>query len=319
MSLIVILGLYTFALLFVSFCELSFLKKEKNTQAVILSEKDYKEAIEISIENKKFSIFSNLYSFFINIAWISFGFAFLKQYFIKDNSILENTLFLLAFFVIGAFLSLPLSIYSSFFKDKKQGFSNITVKTFVLDFIKQLVLLLIIGFALLYALLYCYEFLGEYWWFYAFLIAFFVALLANVIYPIIIVPMFNKMQKIEDESLLAEISALMQKCGFSSNGIYSIDASKRDKRLNAYFGGLFKSKRVVLFDTLLKALNTKELLAVLGHELGHFVHKDILKLLALSALIYFSIFFIFAHLPLAFYEQSSLLDVNAGVFALIFI
>lgn len=319
MSLIVILGLYTFALLFISFCELSFLKKEKNTQAVILSEKDYKEAIEISIENRKFSIFSNLYSFFINIAWISFGFAFLKQYFIKDNSILENTLFLLAFFVIGAFLSLPLSIYSSFFKDKKQGFSNITVKTFVLDFIKQLVLLLIIGFALLYVLLYCYEFLGEYWWFYAFLIAFFVALLANVIYPIIIVPMFNKMQKIEDESLLAEISALMQKCGFSSNGIYSIDASKRDKRLNAYFGGLFKSKRVVLFDTLLKALNTKELLAVLGHELGHFVHKDILKLLALSALIYFSIFFIFAHLPLAFYEQSSLLDVNAGVFALIFI
>ena len=127
------------------------------------------------------------------------------------------------------------------------------------------------------------------------------------------------MQKLDDEALQSEISALMNKCGFNSNGIFVMDASTRDKRLNAYFGGLFKSKRVVLFDTLLKALNTKQLLAVLGHELGHFVHKDLIKGLFNGALMLFLLFFIFAHLPEFFYTQSHLDGVNAGVFALLLI
>ena len=82
-----------------------------------------------------------------------------------------------------------------------------------------------------------------------------------------------------------------------SSGIYTMDASKRDSRLNAYFGGLGKSKRVVLFDTLIKKLTHTELLAVLGHELGHFKHKDILKNIALSAVMMFVMFFIFGNIP----------------------
>lgn len=98
----------------------------------------------------------------------------------------------------------------------------------------------------------------------------------------------------------------MKQCGFSANGVYVIDASKRDKRLNAYFGGLFKSKRVVLFDTLLKALNERELLAVLGHELGHFIHKDIIKALFNGAIAMFLLFFVFANLPEFVYLESHL-------------
>ena len=126
----------------------------------------------------------------------------------------------------------------------------------------------------------------------------------------------------------------MNKCGFSSKGVLVLDASTRDKRLNAYFGGLFKSKRVVLFDTLLKAMSARQLLAVLGHELGHFVHKDLLKGLLNGALMIFLLFFIFAHLSEIssflglpdFYEQANLVfagengtnePLKSGVFVLL--
>ncbi|EAH7580548.1 M48 family metallopeptidase [Campylobacter lari] len=319
MTLISILCIYTAFLVFISYMQISFLKKEREKQAIILNEYDYKNAANIAIENEKYKIFSNLYNLIINISWISFGFLYLKENFIKENSTLENTLFLLAFLLIISILNLPLSYYESFVKDKKHGFSNMTLALFVKDSIKSLVLMLIFGFLIIYVLVFCFEFFSTYWWIVAFALSFIIILIINLIYPTLIAPMFNKMKKLEDENLLEKITNLMQKCGFSANGVYVIDASKRDKRLNAYFGGLFKSKRVVLFDTLLNALKEKELIAVLGHELGHFVHKDLLKMLFSSALMLFALFFIFAHLPSFFYIESHLDGVNAGVFALLLI
>ncbi|HEC1763772.1 TPA: M48 family metallopeptidase [Campylobacter lari] len=319
MTLISILCIYTAFLIFISYIQISFLKKEREKQAIILNEHDYKNAANIAIENEKYKIFSNLYNLIINISWIGFGFLYLKEIFIKENSTLENTLFLLAFSLIISILNLPLSYYESFIKDKKHGFSNMTLALFVKDSIKSLALMLIFGFLIIYALVFCFEFFNTYWWIVAFALSFIIILIINLIYPTLIAPMFNKMKKLEDENLLEKITNLMQKCGFSANGVYVIDASKRDKRLNAYFGGLFKSKRVVLFDTLLNALKEKELIAVLGHELGHFVHKDLLKMLFSSALMLFALFFIFAHLPSFFYIESHLDGVNAGVFALLLI
>ncbi|EAK0446591.1 M48 family metallopeptidase [Campylobacter lari] len=319
MTLITILCIYTAFLVFISYMQIAFLKKEREKQAIILNEHDYKNAANIAIENEKYKIFSNLYNLIINISWIGFGFLYLKEIFIKENSTLENTLFLLAFLLIISILNLPLSYYESFIKDKKHGFSNMTLALFIKDSIKSLALMLIFGFLIIYALVFCFEFFNTYWWIVAFALSFIIILIINLIYPTLIAPMFNKMKKLEDENLLEKITNLMQKCGFSANGVYVIDASKRDKRLNAYFGGLFKSKRVVLFDTLLNALKEKELIAVLGHELGHFVHKDLLKMLFSSALMLFVLFFIFAHLPSFFYIESHLDGVNAGVFALLLI
>ncbi|EFN2824646.1 M48 family metallopeptidase [Campylobacter coli] len=319
MTLIAILCLYTALLSWISYNQIRFLEKEKNKQAQILSEEDYQNAADIAIENEKFKLFSNFYMLIVNIAWIGFGFLYLKELLISENSRLENTLFLLAFLIITSILNLPLSIYESFVKDKAHGFSNMTLKLFIKDTIKSLILTLIFGFLILYALLFCYDFFGTFWWLAAFIFAFCVIVIINVIYPTLIAPIFNKMEKLEDENLLSKINDLMKQCGFNANGVYVIDASKRDKRLNAYFGGLFKSKRVVLFDTLLKALSERELLAVLGHELGHFVHKDIIKALINGAITMFLLFFIFAHLPDFVYQKSHLEGVNGGVFALLFI
>lgn len=319
MTLIAILCLYTALLSWISYAQICFLEREKDKQAQILSEKDYQNAADIAIENEKFKLFSNFYNLIINIAWIGFGFLYLKELLILNNTRFENTLFLLSFLIITSILNLPLSIYESFIKDKAHGFSNMTVKLFIKDTVKSLILTLIFGFLILYALLFCYDFFGIFWWIAAFIFAFCIIVIINLIYPTLIAPIFNKMEKLDDENLLKKISSLMKQCGFSANGVYVIDASKRDKRLNAYFGGLFKSKRVVLFDTLLKALNERELLAVLGHELGHFVHKDIIKALFNGAITMFLLFFVFANLPKFIYLESHLEGVNGGVFALLFI
>lgn len=319
MFLIAILCIYTAIFAFVSYGEIIFLQEQKKQKAEILSEADYQKAADIAIENEKFKIFSHFYSMMLGIIWIGFGLACLKDFWIKENSLLENTLFLLSFLLIMAFFNLPLSLYESFIKDKEHGFSNMTVGLFIKDSLKSLVLLVIFGFFIIYALLFCYEFLGEFWWIAAFMLSFCIILVINLIYPTLIAPLFNKMQRLDDANLLEKIQILMHKCGFSANGIYVMDASKRDKRLNAYFGGLFKNKRVVLFDTLLRALSERELLAVLGHELGHFVHKDLLKALFNGALMLFVLFFVFAHLPEFFYEESALKGVNAGVFVLLLI
>ncbi|HAA1911807.1 TPA_asm: M48 family peptidase [Campylobacter jejuni] len=319
MTLIAILCLYTALLSWISYAQIRFLEREKDKQAQILSEKDYQNAADIAIENEKFKLFSNFYNLIINIAWIGFGFLYLKELLILNNTRFENTLFLLSFLIITSILNLPLSIYESFIKDKAHGFSNMTVKLFIKDTMKSLILTLIFGFLILYALLFCYDFFGTFWWIAAFIFAFCIIVIINLIYPTLIAPIFNKMKKLDDENLLKKISSLMKQCGFSANGVYVIDASKRDKRLNAYFGGLFKSKRVVLFDTLLKALNERELLAVLGHELGHFVHKDIIKALFNGAITMFLLFFVFVNLPEFVYLESHLEGVNGGVFALLFI
>ncbi|ELW5108352.1 M48 family metallopeptidase [Campylobacter jejuni] len=319
MTLIAILCLYTALLSWISYAQICFLEREKDKQAQILSEKDYQNAADIAIENEKFKLFSNFYNLIINIAWIGFGFLYLKELLISSNTRFENTLFLLSFLIITSILNLPLSIYESFIKDKAHGFSNMTVKLFIKDTMKSLILTLIFGFLILYALLFCYDFFGTFWWIAAFIFAFCIIVIINLIYPTLIAPIFNKMKKLDDENLLKKISSLMKQCGFSANGVYVIDTSKRDKRLNAYFGGLFKSKRVVLFDTLLKALNERELLAVLGHELGHFVHKDIIKALFNGAITMFLLFFVFANLPEFVYLESHLEGVNGGVFALLFI
>lgn len=279
-----------------SLLEINFVKKALNLKEVVLSRDDYKKAGETKIINEKFEIFSKIYSFFINICWIIFGLRLLYGCVLKENTILNNLIFLLSFFLINLILNLPLNWYEKFIKDKRLGFSNITLKIFILDFIKTLVLTAIFGSIISFILIICIKFLGSFWWVFGFLAMFLVVLITNLIYPLFIVPLFNKLEIIKDDDLLLSINELMKKAGFSANGIYKIDASKRDKRLNAYFSGLGKSKRVVLYDTLLQKLNKDEILAVLAHELGHFKNKDIIKNLVIQFVIFFIIFAIFGNL-----------------------
>ena len=145
MTLVLILCVYTLVYVGISAVQIAFLKKERAKKAVILDEKTYKEAASVGIENEKFKLCSQIYSFILYALWLIFGFVWLKGFVIQDNSIFENTVFLLAFLVINMLLTLPLSIYESFVKDKKHGFSTISAGLFIKDTLKSLVLLAVLA------------------------------------------------------------------------------------------------------------------------------------------------------------------------------
>ena len=296
--LIFIYIIYAIYKIFLANLQLNFVQTNLAKPAVILSEADYKKAGNVAITNLKFEIFSLIVGLVIAIFWLIYGVGALQSFIYAKfgTGVLAQSLFVMAFILLGAMIELPLEIYATFIKDKKLGFSTITPKIFIIDKIKALVLTLIFGFAVIFALVFCVQNLGQFWWIYGFALSFALILLINLIYPTLIAPLFNKMSPLESGELKEQIEALLGKCGFKSSGVFVIDAGKRDNRLNAYFGGLGASKKVVLFDTLIKKLTSNEILAVLGHELGHFKHGDILKNIALSAVMLGVIFGVFGNL-----------------------
>lgn len=303
--LITLMAFYTLYKLILSALQIKFVRENLGRKAVILDQIEYEKAGYAAIINEKFEIFSNLYSFFIFLFWIFFGLGTLASLF-DTNKITSGAFFVLSYIIIGAIFALPLSVYETFVKDKKLGFSNTTAKIFITDSIKSLILTLIFGFLLIFLLISCFEFLGKFWWIVGFLLSFVVILGVNLIYPTLIAPLFNKMSPLENGELKSQIEAILARAGFKSSGVFIIDASRRDTRLNAYFGGFGATKRVVLFDTLIKKLSIDEILAVLGHELGHFKHGDIFKNLVLMFFVLFSLFAVFGNIPASVFEALNL-------------
>lgn len=294
--------MYLLIKMYAALMEIGFVAKARDLKAVILSPANYLKAAAYKIATQKLSLVSSLFDFVLFIGWITFGFSMLDSVLNLENEVLRSVLFVMSFIAINYLLSLPFDLYQTFGLDKKFGFSTIDLKTFILDQIKSSLMFFLFGgafFGAMSVIIMAYE----YWWFYGFLFSFAVILFINMIYPIVIVPLFNKLTPLEDESLKSSIEALLHKAGLKSSGVFSLDASKRDNRLNAYFGGLGSSKRVVLFDTLIAKLEKHELLAVLGHELGHFKHKDILKNIASSALMLLLMFALFGNLPQELFDS----------------
>jgi STE24 endopeptidase len=143
------------------------------------------------------------------------------------------------------------------------------------------------------------------WWLIAFIFAMIFIIAVNLLFPLI-AKLFNKFEPIDDTPLGAKIKSLLNGAGFSVKGVFKIDASKRDTRLNAYFAGLGKTKRVALYDTLIDKLSEDEILAVLGHELGHFKHKDIFKQTAAIGAELFVVFALFGAIGADFYAAIGL-------------
>jgi len=311
-----LLGVYFFyvaAKAILAILQINFIRSEAKKPAVVLEQGEYESAAAAAITNQKFEIASLFYHAAIFVMWACWGLGELYESAYKTEEPRDHIIFVMSFLIISSLLELPLNIYETFVKDKKLGFSNVTPKIFVLDLAKTLALTLVFGTLFVWLVLLCIGFLGDFWWFWAFLLSFSVALVINLIYPTLIAPIFNKMQPLEDGELKSRIEGLLTQCGFKSSGVFTIDASKRDNRLNAYFGGLGATKRVVLFDTLVKKLSLEEIIAVLGHELGHFKHKDILKMIVLSAVMLFAMFFIFGNIPDAAYDALGLSPAGGGV------
>ena len=202
----------------------------------------------------------------------------------------------LMFFAIPAFLSavvgLPFGYYHSFVLEERYGFNTTTLKVWVTDLIKGLLLACILGGILLSSLLLMVRYAGNTWWIWTWAIFLGFQLLMTVLYPTVIAPLFNKFTPLEDPDLIDRIKEVAERQGLSIKGIYQMDATKRSKHTNAYFSGLGKAKRIVLFDSLIQAHDMDEIVAILAHEIGHFKKNHIKKELAITAVASFLLFYV---------------------------
>lgn len=179
--------------------------------------------------------------------------------------------------IISSILETPFSLYSTFVIEARFGFNKMTFKLYLLDMVKGLVLGSILGLPLLLGVLWLMERMGSNWWLYVWAVWVSFSLLLLFIYPSFIAPLFNKFKPLEDDTLKARIEALLHKCGFTAEGLFVMDGSKRSTHGNAYFTGFGKTKRIVFFDTLIERLTANEIDAVLAHELGHFKRRHVIK------------------------------------------
>lgn len=308
--------LYALPSIILALLQIKHIKLELQKPAILLESEDYKQAGEYAIASLRLNILTHLFEILTFSLWVIFGLEFLSLWLGSTlgafSPLWQEIALVLGFVIIGGVIEMPFSIYKTFFLDKKFGFSKQTPSLFIIDTLKSLALSVAIGGIIICLLVLIIENVAL-WWFVGFIALLGVVILANLIYPTLIAPLFNKFTPLNDENLKSRIESLMNTIGFKSNGIFVIDASRRDGRLNAYFGGLGKSKRVVLFDTLLDKISADGLIAILGHELGHFKHKDILKNIALMSCMLFVLFFIVGHLPQSLFNTLGLAQNGAGV------
>ena len=181
------------------------------------------------------------------------------------------------FGLISGALDLPFTLFSTFKIEERFGFNKMSFRLWLGDLLKSTVVGVVIGLPIVALILWLMGSAGRLWWLWAWTAWMAFNLLILVLYPTVIAPMFNKFKPLEDESLKARVTALMQRCGFAAKGLFVMDGSKRSAHANAYFTGFGAAKRVVFYDTLLKQLSPAEVDAVLAHELGHFKHKHIIQ------------------------------------------
>ncbi len=196
--------------------------------------------------------------------------------------LMQQVALVLGFALVGGALALPLSWVQTFGVEQRFGFNKMTPALWLTDLAKGLALGLVLGVPLLALVLWLMQAGGSLWWLWAWGALVLWQLVLMAIAPNVIMPLFNKFSPLEDEALKARVQALMVRAGFKARGFFVMDGSRRSAHSNAFFTGFGASKRVVFFDTLLKQLSTPEMEAVLAHELGHFKHKHIVKMMATS-------------------------------------
>ncbi|MBU6468886.1 MAG: M48 family metallopeptidase [Betaproteobacteria bacterium] len=193
-----------------------------------------------------------------------------------QTPLLSGVLLIAGITFLGSIIELPINLYGTFVIEERYGFNRLTVKMYLSDMVKNLLVGILLGLPIILAALWMMASLGVYWWLYAWAAWMLFNTLLLAIYPTWIAPLFNRFTALPEGELKTQVEKLIKTCGFNASGLYVMDGSKRSSHGNAYFTGFGKAKRVVFFDTLLESLNTDEILAVLAHELGHYRLRHVL-------------------------------------------
>ncbi len=270
----------------------------------IYNPKEYHKNQNYLSENHRFSQLHSLFSIFIILLLLHFQFfarfdEFLRSYI--NNPIWLSILYILTLGLSADLINTPFSYYDTFVIEQKYDFNKTSHKIFWTDKLKSCLLSLILGMLILYPIIYFFNEFPHQFWLYTWILISAFSLFMAMFYSNIIVPLFNKQTPLEEGELRKAIEQFSSKVGFRLTNIYVIDGSKRSTKANAYFTGLGKQKRIVLYDTLIDSMNTQEIVAVLAHEIGHYKHKHIISSLIISILnigIMLWLFSLFANHPI---------------------
>lgn len=251
----------------------------------LYNEEEYARAQEYQKAKSRFGFFTSAFSSGLTIAVLALGGfgwldGFLRGYI--TDPILLSLGFFGVLFILSDIVNTPFSYYSTFVLEERFGFNKTTMKTFLMDKLKGYLLTIIVGGLLGYALLWIVHQLGEYFWLYALALISVFMLIMNLFYTSLILPLFNKLKPLEEGELKDKIMAYARGVNFPLDNIFVIDGSKRSTKANAFFSGIGKKKKIVLYDTLIEKHSHEELVAVLAHEVGHFKKKHIVLSLMLS-------------------------------------
>jgi len=251
----------------------------------IYNQEEYTKQQSYQKENSQFGLLTGSFSFVVTLVVLLCGvFGWL------DNTLRDCTvnfiLLPLSFFgiimLVNGIINLPFEWYGTFTIEEKFGFNKSTPKLFVMDWLKGILLTALLGGFIFVAILIIYQYTETWFWLLAWILVSAFSLIMSLFYSEWIVPLFNKQTPLEEGELRDAIEVFAQKAGFELKNIYVMDGSKRSTKANAYFTGMGKKKRIVLFDTLINDLNTEEIVAVLAHEIGHYKKKHIIYSMIMS-------------------------------------
>lgn len=289
--LILLLVILSFDFIFNKVLEFLNIKnmKEELPEEVkdIYDEEKYKKSIAYAKTNNKFGLLTSSFSFILSFVLLATGFFgwFDQQ---VHGFIVTEELVSLAFFgllfLASDISNIPFQLYDTFVIEEKFGFNKTSSKTFILDKLKGYLLAAIIGGLILFVLLKLINLFGPDFWIYFWIVISAFTLIMNMFYTSLILPLFNKLTPLENGELKEEIEKYSKKIKFPLDNIFVIDGSKRSAKSNAFFSGIGKKKKIVLYDTLIKNHSKEELVAVLAHEVGHFKKKHIITGYLLSIL-----------------------------------
>ncbi|MCC5929732.1 MAG: M48 family metallopeptidase [Cyclobacteriaceae bacterium] len=293
----------------------------------IYDESKYLKSVEYSQANMKFGFLSSAVSFLLTFSLIALGFfgwldGVLREFY--GSEIIISLLFFGIIMLASDVLNIPFQLYDTFVIEEKFGFNKTDIKTFFTDKFKMYLIGALVGGLLLYVLLQLIAYFGPaFWWIFWLVITGF-SLFMNMFYTSLLLPLFNKLTPLDDGQLKTAIEEYSQKVGFPLENIYVMDGSKRSSKSNAFFSGIGKKKKIVLYDTLVEKHNTEELLAVLAHEVGHYKKKHIISGILLSiiqtgAILYIMSRMIFSpELSLALGGMQTAIHLNMIAFAILF-
>jgi len=247
-----------------------------------IDEELLKKTHAYTIEHNTIGLIESVISNVITIVFIYGGLLALYSSWTTSLSasfIIQGMLFFLILSYAGSLLSIPFSLFNTFKIENKYGFNTMTTKLWIADLVKSTLISTVLMGIVMACGLWIIQKSPDLWWLYVWSFFFVFSIFMMYISPYVIEPLFNKFTPLEGTGLEEKIKMMMQKTGIKVSRVFKIDASKRSHHTNAYFTGIGKTKRIVLYDTLLNKMDEDEVLAVLAHEGGHWKKKHVLKML----------------------------------------